>query len=99
MSKIDLPNVKTWLAEPMSNQVARAVERLARSTDVRHVAVMPDVHLAKDVCVGIAVATSELIYPAAAGTDIGCGIAAVAFDAPADVVDDAVAKALLERLR
>ena len=29
-------NVKAWLAEPMSKEVTRAVERLARSADVRH---------------------------------------------------------------
>lgn len=99
MSTVHLSNVKAWLSEPMSKEVARAVERLARSPDVRHVAVMPDVHLARDVCVGTAVATSELIYPAAVGTDIGCGIAAVAFDAPVDLIDQRVAGELLERLR
>jgi len=96
---VRLANVKTWLAEPMSKEVARAIERLATSADVRHVAVMPDVHLARDVCVGTAVATSELIYPAAVGTDIGCGIAAVGFDASSDVIDQRVASELLERLR
>jgi tRNA-splicing ligase RtcB (3'-phosphate/5'-hydroxy nucleic acid ligase) len=95
---VNLPNLKAWLAEPMPKDVARAVERLARSPDVRHVAVMPDVHLARDVCVGTAVATSELIYPAAVGTDIGCGIAAVAFDTASQVVDERVAVELLSRL-
>ncbi len=95
---VNLPNVRTWLPEPMPKDVARAVERLAGSPDVRHVAVMPDVHLARDVCVGTAIATSELIYPAAVGTDIGCGIAAVGFDGPAEVVDERVAVELLSRL-
>jgi tRNA-splicing ligase RtcB len=99
VKEIQLANVKAWLAEPMSKEVARAIERLATSADVRHVAVMPDVHLAREVCVGTAVATSELIYPAAVGTDIGCGIGAVAFDAPSDAIDERVAVELLERLR
>lgn len=99
MKEIQLANVRAWLVEPMSKEVGRAVERLARSPDVRHVAVMPDVHLARDVCVGTAVATSELIYPAAVGTDIGCGIAVVGFDTPANVIDGRVAGELLERLR
>jgi tRNA-splicing ligase RtcB (3'-phosphate/5'-hydroxy nucleic acid ligase) len=41
------------------------------------------------VCVGLAVATRRLIYPAAVGGDIGCGMAAIACDAAADVLDDA----------
>jgi tRNA-splicing ligase RtcB (3'-phosphate/5'-hydroxy nucleic acid ligase) len=44
---------------------------------------MPDVHLSSDVCVGVAVATSGLIYPQAVGGDIGCGMLAVAFDVEA----------------
>jgi tRNA-splicing ligase RtcB len=41
---------------------------------------MPDVHLAVDVCIGVVVATSHLIYPQAVGGDIGCGMLAVALD-------------------
>jgi tRNA-splicing ligase RtcB len=40
---------------------------------------MPDVHVAEDVCVGVAVATAELLYPQAVGGDIGCGMLAVPF--------------------
>ena len=43
-------------------------------------AIMPDVHLAHDVCVGTAITTESLIYPAAVGSDIGCGIAMIAID-------------------
>jgi tRNA-splicing ligase RtcB len=49
---------------------------------------MPDVHLANDICVGAVVATSELIYPAAVGSDIGCGMAAIATDAEAELLRD-----------
>jgi tRNA-splicing ligase RtcB len=41
---------------------------------------MPDVHLAADVCIGVVVATSHLIYPQAVGGDIGCGMLAVGLD-------------------
>jgi tRNA-splicing ligase RtcB len=51
-------------------------------------AVMPDVHLSKEVCVGVALATTELIYPAAVGSDIGCGMAAIAVDADAGLLND-----------
>jgi tRNA-splicing ligase RtcB len=83
-----VPRVERWLAEPVPREVALSISRLASAEDVAHVAVMPDVHLSGDVCVGLAVATSRLIYPAAVGGDIGCGMAAVAIDAGADLLSD-----------
>ncbi len=80
-------NIRTWLSEPMSSEVAKSIRRLAEAEDVRHLAVMPDVHLANDVCIGTVVATSRLIYPAAIGGDIGCGMAAVRFDISADLLE------------
>lgn len=76
----------TWLADSMSKEVAATLQRIRRTQDVQHVAVMPDVHLAGSVCVGTVMATSELIYPEAIGGDIGCGIAAIAFDCQADTL-------------
>lgn len=72
-----------WLCQPLSSEVERSLERLAGSPDVCRLAVMPDVHLASDVCVGVVTATRRLIYPGAIGGDIGCGMAALAFDADA----------------
>jgi len=93
-------NVKSWLVEPLPDDVFRAVERVARAPDVVRVALMPDVHLANDVCVGTVMATRELIYPAAVGGDIGCGIAAVALDGSEQLLRDArFAQELLDRLR
>jgi tRNA-splicing ligase RtcB len=86
----------------MPREVAGALERLARCADVRHVAVMPDVHLSQDVCVGTVVATSNLLYPSAVGGDIGCGMAALGFEAVAEEVLDeesAAAKLLAELYR
>jgi len=80
--------VQSWLVNPLSSDVAQSIERLTRAEDVRHVAVMPDVHLANEVCVGVAVATQQLIYPAAVGSDIGCGMAAIAFEADASSLDN-----------
>lgn len=100
MPKPIAPNVRTWLVEPVLPDVRRAIERIASADDVRQVAIMPDVHLAGDVCIGSVVATTRLIYPAAVGGDIGCGIAAAAFDLPADALRDASrANALFEQLR
>ncbi len=69
--------IVAWIDEPLDTDVTRALQRLGRLPDVRHVAVMPDVHLSEQVCVGVALATRELIYPAAIGQDIGCGVRAL----------------------
>lgn len=63
---------------------------------MRRIAIMPDVHLSADVCVGTVVATSRTLYPNAVGGDIGCGVAALAFDSDAAVLRDerAAAKVL-----
>ena len=90
--------VTKWLAMPMETLAHEAIERVRRAEDVVHVAVMPDVHLAGDVCVGTAMATRRLLYPSAVGGDIGCGMLAVAFDAPADVLRDAANAGALLRL-
>jgi tRNA-splicing ligase RtcB len=80
--------MKAWLATPMEDSAVKALGRVRRAEDVAYVAVMPDVHLAADVCVGTAMATNRLLYPSAVGGDIGCGMLALAFDASADVLRD-----------
>jgi tRNA-splicing ligase RtcB len=59
----------------LPRDVRQRVERLSHLEDVRALAVLPDVHIAGDFCVGVALATSRLIYPGAVGSDIGCGMA------------------------
>jgi len=88
-----------FLAGPPPPDVRAALERLARAGDVRRVAVMPDVHLARDVCVGVALATTRRIYPAAVGDDIGCGMAALHLGCEAGRLDEGRAQALLGDLR
>jgi tRNA-splicing ligase RtcB len=88
----------TWLAMPMEPEAAKTIERVRRADDVVHVAVMPDVHLANDVCVGTAMATTRLVYPSAVGGDIGCGMLAIPFDCDADVVRDPTAAGQILRL-
>ena len=91
-----------FAAHPLSPEVERALARLADAPDVEHIAVMPDVHLAEEVCVGVAVGTTRLVYPAAVGGDIGCGMAALRFEADAAALDAArsarVLAALYERV-
>jgi tRNA-splicing ligase RtcB len=84
--------MKIWADEPPPAEVAQALRRLSQADDVCRLAVMPDVHLAKEVCNGVVVATHELIYPQAVGGDIGCGMLAAAFDGdvtPFENSDDA----------
>lgn len=99
MNDPQLPPLNTWLAEPLPKDAAQSLDRLHRADDVCHLAIMPDVHLAADVCVGAVLATRDLVYPAAIGGDIGCGMAAVALDADASLLADAKkAATLLHRL-
>jgi len=86
MSDSSIAPLQSWLAAPLDRDVSEALERLRRAPDVQQVAVMPDVHLAAEVCIGVVVATSHLIYPQAVGGDIGCGMLAVAADVEASVL-------------
>jgi tRNA-splicing ligase RtcB len=88
MSDQALSPMRAWLAAPLGSEVTEALERLRRAPDVQQIAVMPDVHLASEVCVGVVVATSRLIYPQAVGGDIGCGMLAVALDVDARALRD-----------
>lgn len=91
--------LQIWAAGPLPPDVAKSAERLRQAEDVRHVVLLPDVHLAKEVCVGAVIATRRLIYPAAVGGDIGCGMAAVAVNAASDLIDgDRLAARLLAAL-
>jgi len=87
--------LRVWSAAPLPADVVRSVEHLRHLDDVQHVVLLPDVHLANDVCVGAVVATRHLIYPAAVGGDIGCGMATVALEATADLLDDERRAAIL----
>jgi tRNA-splicing ligase RtcB len=81
--------ITMWVTDKPSADVRVALERLAASADVQRVAVMPDVHLAGGVCIGTVTATTQRIFPAAVGGDIGCGVAALRFDAAASLLDSA----------
>jgi tRNA-splicing ligase RtcB len=80
--------IEKWVAEPLSPEVDKALERLARTEDVVRLAVLPDVHLAKEVCVGVALATDSLLFPGAVGGDIGCGMAALRFDCSGELLSE-----------
>ncbi len=95
-----MTRVHRWLVEPLPRNVAQALERLGRAPGVRHVAVMPDVHLSEHVCVGTVVGTEDVLYPQAVGGDIGCGMAALPLRATAEALATAErAQALLLALQ
>jgi tRNA-splicing ligase RtcB len=74
------------------------LNRLAKSDGVVHIAVMPDAHVAEDVCVGTVTATLDRLLPAAVGSDIGCGMLSVGFDVEAAALDDRGAATILSSL-
>jgi tRNA-splicing ligase RtcB len=91
--------LQSWLTAPLNRDVSEALERLRRAPDVQQVAVMPDVHLASEVCIGVVIATYNLIYPQAVGGDIGCGMLAVAVDLEAAALQNPkIAAQLLNEL-
>ena len=92
-----LPAVFEWLATPMEYSARQAIARIKTADDLVHLAIMPDVHLAGDVCVGTVMATRSLIYPSAVGGDIGCGMLAIGFDADQSVLNHAKNAGLLLR--
>lgn len=69
-------------------ELRMAVERLARTEDVVRIALMPDAHVAEDVCVGTVTATTHRLLPAAVGGDIGCGMVAVQIRSNGDLLAD-----------
>ena len=85
MSEIELDPevVKLWLCHPLMSAERSTLSRMSKLDDVVRLAVMPDVHVAGDACVGTAIATRDLVYPSLVGGDIGCGMLGVAFDASA----------------
>lgn len=92
--------IHRWVATPPEPAVERALHRLARAPDVVQIAVMPDVHLAHDVCIGTVLATTRLLYPAAIGGDVGCGVATLRCRGRADALGrPGVADAVHEALR
>ncbi|MEM9418163.1 MAG: RtcB family protein [Planctomycetota bacterium] len=78
--------MRQWVGPTPPDNVLASLERMRRLKDAVRVAVMPDVHLAKGVCIGTVLATSRWVYPSAVGGDIGCGMAALGFDADASAI-------------
>ena len=82
------PRLQTWLPGPLDAAARAAIARLVATDEVQAVAIMPDAHLAEEVCVGTVAATRSTLLPAAIGGDIGCGVLSLRFDGDASVLRD-----------
>jgi tRNA-splicing ligase RtcB len=90
--------VESWLAGRASGVLAQMIQRIAETDDVEHVAIMPDAHVAEDVCVGTVTATNGTLIPAAVGGDIGCGMIALGFDVEVKRLDERYATRIFDGL-
>lgn len=81
-------NRRAWIADSLPSDVDEAVRRLQATQDVKHVALMPDVHLAREVCVGTVCLTEVTLLPDAVGGDIGCGMSGIRLGVRARVLND-----------
>ncbi len=80
--------IQHWTPEPISREVSLVLDRIQKIEDVEYIAVMPDVHLAHNVCVGTVIATRQNLYPQAIGGDIGCGMTAIKFLCPGEILHE-----------
>jgi tRNA-splicing ligase RtcB len=73
--------IVVW-ARHAREEAFQLLERIAAQPYVLgHVAAMPDLHAADGVAVGTVFATEAVVVPAALGGDLGCGVAALRFEA------------------
>ncbi len=90
--------VHAFLPEPLSPECKQNIARLARRKDIERIALMPDLHLAEQVCVGAVIASNSHLYPQAVGGDIGCGVTALRLQGALSALQQARAAAILSVL-
>ncbi|MBF0547273.1 MAG: RtcB family protein [Candidatus Riflebacteria bacterium] len=87
--------VEQWLENSLSVQVRKVVDRWALTNGVKHIALMPDVHIAGLACVGCVIASENFVFPKAIGSDLGCGMSAIRFKEKASIIESKGAANLL----
>lgn len=85
---MDEAPIQFWVKGPLPGGVDQVLSRLRVTEGVSRVAVMPDVHLASEFCVGTVVASEGMLFPNAVGGDIGCGMLAMRFDGDVEPLAD-----------
>ena len=83
-----------WASDIDPRAIEQA-ERTASLSCVERVALMPDAHVGIGSTVGSVIGTHGAIIPAAVGVDIGCGMAAIRFDATAADLPDSLEDLLI----
>lgn len=80
--------VKSW-CDALDAAAAEQAAHLAKHPKVvGHVALMPDAHVGFGMPIGGVIATADAVIPNAVGVDIGCGMAAVQTNLPADRLEN-----------
>ena len=68
-------------ADRLDRLSLQSLQKLARWDGLAGpIAVMPDVHPAGELCVGVVLATTDCVLPTAIGDDLGCGIASKCYE-------------------
>lgn len=88
--------LRSFLPHANQRDLERSVRRLLEIEDVVSLALMPDAHVASEVCVGAVTATSNTLLPAAVGSDIGCGMVTLRVGADSGAIDDDTAARILD---
>ncbi len=85
--------VLSWANHSFDRRETQMAQNVASLPFVfKHVALMPNVHLAKGALVGSVIATEDAVIPAAVGVDIGCGMAAIKMPFTGDRVEGKLKK-------
>lgn len=69
--------IKLWLDEIEEQALEQARHLANLPFAVKHIAIMPDVHVGYGMPIGGVLATDDIVIPNAVGVDIGCGMCAV----------------------
>jgi tRNA-splicing ligase RtcB (3'-phosphate/5'-hydroxy nucleic acid ligase) len=91
--------IKSWCDPIEDNALAQAVNLSRHPAAVKHVALMPDCHLGNGMPIGGVIACKDAVIPNAVGVDIGCGMAAVKTDLPAEAITTDQIKAVMGKIR
>lgn len=87
--------IHLWSRTPPPRALAQLRALASQPYVVERVAAMPDLHVAHGVAVGTVFATEHTVVPSALGGDLGCGMAAVRFDAPASALSRSALEEIL----
>lgn len=71
--------IHSWLGDKASPGLQRQIQKVAELPGITHMAVMADAHEGPDLPNGLVCGSQDRWYPALVGSDMGCGLSALAF--------------------